>query len=47
MKKYYRRKLGPKYEQIEWKIFKKDITKKRAKGALKMLLGVKQSIVPS
>jgi len=41
MEKYYIRKLGPRYEQIEWSILKKALIKKRAKGALlKMLHGV-------
>jgi hypothetical protein len=41
MEKYYMRKLGPRYEQIEWSILKKTLIKKRAKGAfLKMLHGV-------
>ena len=33
MEKYYKRKLGPKYEKIEWKILKKTLTKERSKGA--------------
>ena len=34
MEKYYKRKLGKKYDDIQWGVYKKALNKKKAKGAL-------------